>query len=53
MIKIVYNVLANNKHYTRFMINSITLEKVKEWDNLVDVDNTGEDVQALESYFID
>lgn len=35
------------------MINSITLEKVKEWENLVDVDNTGEDIQALECYFID
>lgn len=35
------------------MINSITLEKVNEWDKLVDVDNTGEDIQALESYFLD
>ena len=34
------------------MINSITLEKVNEWDKLVDVDNTGEDIQALESYFL-
>lgn len=35
------------------MINSITLEKVKEWENIVDVDNTGEDIQALECYFLD
>lgn len=35
------------------MTNSITLEKVKEWENLVDVDTTGEDIQALECYFLD
>ena len=35
------------------MINSISLSQIKEWDKLVDVDNTGEDIQALMCYFID
>ena len=35
------------------MINSITLAQVKQWENLVDMDNTGDEIQALECYFVD
>ena len=35
------------------MKNTITLQQVKAWENLVDMDNTGEEIQALECYFVD
>ena len=35
------------------MKNTITLQQVKAWENLVDMDNTGEEIQALECYFLD
>ena len=35
------------------MLNTISLEQIKNWEKLVDLDNTGEDIQALECYFLD
>ena len=35
------------------MKNTITLQQVKAWDKLVDIENTGEEIQALECYFLD
>ena len=35
------------------MINSITLAQVKQWENLVDMDNTGDEIQALDCYLVD
>ena len=47
----------NNKHKTKKRIknmkNTITLQQVKAWDKLVDIENTGEKVQALECYLFD
>ena len=35
------------------MKNTITLQQVKDWDKLVDIENTGEEIQAFECYFLD
>lgn len=35
------------------MKNTITLQQLKAWDKLVDIENTGEEIQALFCYFID
>ena len=45
---------ATTKHslYTN-MLNIISLEQIKNWEKLVDLSNTGEDIQALECYFLD